>query len=330
MSLPALLKRFGVDPYLLLLVVSIGVAVVIPARGAAADIVGQVGDWAIAFLFFLYGARLKPSAIIGGLTNWKLQLLVFLSTFVLFPLLGVGLVFALQSVLPAELLQGLLFLCLVPSTVQSSIAFTAIARGNVPAAICAATLSNMVGVFITPALVALLLHVGGASIGPQALLDIAIQLLLPFVLGQVARPWLEGFLTKHRARLALYDRGTVLLIVYSAFSAGVVAGVWNNTSVQSLIGIAIVDVALLMFVLAFTTYSSRLLGFSKEDEIAIVFCGTKKSIASGIPMASALFAGHGVSLIVLPLMLFHQAQLFACAIIAQRYARQGHALEQKG
>lgn len=315
----AALRRW-IDPYLLMLLGTVGLAALFPARGMWASIADEAVTIAVALLFFLYGARLAPSAIWAGLTNWRLQLTVFLSTFLFFPILGLGAYAVAGHVLPGGIALGLLFLCLLPSTVQSSIAFTSIARGNVPAALCSASLSNLIGVLITPLLVASLLPSNsGAGFSLSQLESIAMQILLPFAAGQAARPLIGGFILKHKLLTMVVDRGSILLVVYAAFSEGMVAGVWSRVSLADLALVLAFNAVLLGIVIATTMFGSRKLGFSKEDEIAIVFCGSKKSMASGIPMATILFPGGAVSLIVLPLMIFHQLQLFVCAVLARKY-----------
>jgi len=323
MTIRPLIARLPVDPFLLLLIGTVGLAWFLPATGKAAGLADASVKVAVATLFFFYGARLSPAAIRSGLANWRLQTLVFASTFLLFPVIGVMLHVVLRGHIAPDAATGLLFLCLLPSTVQSSIAFTSIARGNVPAALCAASLSNVAGVVMTPALVALLLPAAsGRPLNAHALMDIALQILLPLVAGQAVRRWIVDRLLRHPMLTAIVDRGSVLLVVYAAFSAGAATGVWANVSLRDLALILALDLGILALALVATTIVSRRLGFSREDEIAIVFCGSKKSMAGGIPMASILFSGHAVSLIVLPLMLFHQAQLFACATLARRYARR--------
>lgn len=317
-KLGAMLRRL--DRYLLLLIATVALAALFPARGAATAWVEHGVVFAVALLFFLYGARLAPEAIWRGMAHWRLQALIFGSTYILFPLLGIAVTFLLRGYLARDVLSGLMFLCLLPSTVQSSIAFTSIARGNIPGALCAASLSNVLGVVITPILVSQLLPAASGGFSLAALEDIATQILLPFVVGQIARPWIGAWLLRHPRPTAIVDRGSVLVVVYAAFSAGMVAGIWHQLSLASLGAVLAIDLAMLAFVLAATTFASRGLGFSTEDEIAIVFCGSKKSMAGGIPMAAILFPGHAVGLIVLPLMLFHQAQLFVCATLARRYA----------
>jgi sodium/bile acid cotransporter 7 len=311
-----------IDPYLLMLIATVAIAAVLPARGQGAVVAEWATTAAVALLFFLYGARLSPAAIWAGLSNWRLQSLVLAITFVLFPLVGLGVHALTGRWLTPEIAIGLLYVCLLPSTVQSSIAFTSIARGNVPAALCSASVSNLLGVLITPILVSMLLPGSSGGVSFKAIEDIALQILLPFALGQLARPAIGGLLIRH-ARLASYvDRGSILLVVYGAFSAGMVAGVWAKLSAVDLGVVIVLNLVILGVIMVTATVASRRLGFSKEDEIAIVFCGSKKSMASGIPMAAILFAGHAVSLIVLPLMLFHQIQLFVCAVLARRYAER--------
>jgi sodium/bile acid cotransporter 7 len=217
------------------------------------------------------------------------------------------------------------FLSVLPSTVQASIVFTSLAGGNVPAAICSASLSNMLGVVLTPALVALLLHANGATVSLQSIEAIVVQVLLPFVAGQLVRPWLSRWTDGNKALLTRIDLASVLLMVYSAFSAAVVGGLWHRLGPSDFAAVIAVDLLLLGLVLASTMNLARRAGFSRPDEIAIVFCSSKKSMVVGLPMANVLFAGHAVGDIVIPLMLFHQLQLIACAVLARRYAARGTA-----
>lgn len=311
-----------IDPFLMWLMAAVALAVILPARGEAADFVDTAVTAAVALLFLLYGARLSPAAVKQGLLHWRLQAMVFSGTFMVFPLIGIAASLVLRPYLPADLVTGILFMSLLPSTVQSSIAFTSIARGNVPAALCSASLSNLVGVVLTPVLVSLLLSSAGAGVSLAAFEKIAAQIVAPFVVGQLIRPWVQAWLLRHGRVTAVVDRGSVLMIVYAAFSAGMVAGIWGQLSVGTLAALFAVDLSVLALVIATTTLASRWTGFSTEDEIAIVFCGSKKSMSAGISMAAILFPGHALGLIVLPLMLFHQIQLFVCAALARRYANR--------
>lgn len=319
-----------VDRYLLLLIGAVALGAILPARGAGAHVADVAVYGAIGLLFFLYGVRLAPRAVIEGLLHWRLQSLVFSSTFVVFPMIGLVLTAAASYWLDPMLSAGIMFVCVLPSTVQSSIAFTSIARGNVPAALCSASVSNLFGMLMTPLLVALLMSADGSGFSGRALMDIALQLLLPFALGQAARPVIGGWVLRHGRVTSVVDRGSILLVVYAAFSAGMVAGIWHQVDLLSLALVIVINLVLLATVLVITTLASRAAGFSKEDEIAIVFCGSKKGLAGGISMANILFPTHSVGLIVLPLMLFHQAQLFACATLAQRYARRAAAPKSVG
>ncbi|MFC3166346.1 bile acid:sodium symporter family protein [Ciceribacter thiooxidans] len=316
------MRRFLPDTFTMLLLASVLLASVLPVTGEAQVWMALATKLAIALLFFLHGARLSRDVVIAGLLHWRLHSVILFVTFAIFPLLGLAAGLMLPSSLPAALYTGLLFLCVLPSTVQSSIAFTSMAAGNVPAAICAASASNILGMFLTPLLVGLLLSAsGGGGFSMTALEQILLQLLAPFILGQILQPWIGDWIRARKKLLAPVDRGSILMVVYLAFSSAVVEGLWRTLSFQDLGIVAIVDVVLLATVLAVTMFGSRFLGFSREDEITITFCGSKKSLASGVPMAGAIFAGQSVGAIVLPLMLFHQIQLMVCALIAQRYAR---------
>jgi len=324
------MSRLRVDPYIVALLLTVAVASLLPASGAVATGFGHATTIAIGLLFFLYGARLSTREAIDGLKHWRLHGLVFLATFVLFPALGLLCRLLVPWALPSELWTGLMFLCCLPSTVQSSIAFTSIARGNVAAAICSASFSNLVGIVLTPLLVTVFLFTGTGGISLGAVRDIMVQLLAPFIAGQLLRRWIGGFITKHKKVLGYVDRGSILLVVYAAFSEGVVAGIWGRLSWVSLVILLAVNAVLLAVVMVATTFAARRLKFSTSDEIAIVFCGSKKSLASGVPMAGVLFPAATAGLALLPLMLFHQIQLMACAVIAQRYAQRADLEAGKG
>ncbi|WP_011581809.1 MULTISPECIES: bile acid:sodium symporter family protein [Chelativorans] len=322
MSLFARLKRIGIDTYMLLLIATVFLATVLPATGRGAVVLSHVAYYAIALLFFVYGAKLNTSAVVAGLTNWRLQFLVLAFTYIVFPLLGLGLFYSLKPFLDEFLGIGLLFLAVLPSTVQASIAFTSLAQGNVPAAVCAASLSNVIGVFLTPALAALLLQTSGSGINTDAIKGIALQILLPFILGQLARPLIGGWIVRQKMFTLSVDRGSILLIVYSAFSAGMVAGIWSQIDGQMLAIVIGADVLLLAVIILLGSGVGRLAKLPREDRMALFFCGVTKSLASGLPIANILFIGKPVSLIIVPLMLFHQIQLFVCAIIARRHANR--------
>ena len=320
-----MLKRLSalpIDTFLLAMAATVGIAALWPARGAAADAMSAVVKLVIALLFFLYGTRLSPQQAWQGVKRWQLHLLVLATTFVVFPLLGLAARGLVPWLLNLDLYNGLLFLCLVPSTVQSSIAFTSIARGNVSAALVSASLSNIVGIALTPLLVVLLMNTrGGARMDASAVRDIVLQLLLPFVAGQLMRRWIADWVARHSVLTKAVDRGSILLVVYDAFSMGMVEHIWRSVDPWQLVAVAVVNAALLAAVLIFTSLMGRLVGLDRGDGIVLLFCGSKKSLASGLPMALVFFPAATVGVIMLPLMIFHQIQLVVCSVIASRLSR---------
>ena len=321
--------RLKPDWYLVLIIAMAVLAAVLPARGQAAEVLGWVTKVAIAGVFFLHGARLSREAVVRGLAHWRLHLLVLASTFVLFPLLALGVVALPAWITPPELAAGIIYLGCLPSTIQSSIAFVSVARGNVPAAVASASASNLLGVFLTPLLVGVLLHAQG-GVSASSFWAIVIQLLVPFLAGQVLRRWIGEWVRANNGVLSRLDRGSILLVVYTAFSGAVVEGVWSKLSALDLGRLLVICLLLLGAVLGITGLAARVLGFTKEDEIAIVFCGSKKSLASGAPMAAAIFSPAVAGIALIPLMIFHQIQLMACAAIAQRYAQRPDTEAQSG
>ncbi|AVR97966.1 bile acid:sodium symporter family protein [Pseudoduganella armeniaca] len=322
-SASAFLARLKPDNFTLALLTTVAIASVLPCTGQTAVVFGDVTTFAIGLLFFLHGAKLSREAIVAGLTHWRLHLLVLACTFVLFPILGLALKPVALAVLTPDLYLGLLFLCMLPSTVQSSIAMTAMGRGNVPAAICSASASNFLGIFITPLLVGAFIVQGQAERSSlDAVLAIVLQLLVPFIAGQVCRRWIGAWVDRHKPMLKYVDQGSILLVVYTAFSEAVSEGLWHKLSPQLLLALGLICCVLLAVVLGLSFWASRRLGFSSADEVTIVFCGSKKSLASGVPMAKVLFATSSLGMIILPVMLFHQIQLMVCAVLAQRFAQR--------
>jgi len=313
------LVRFLPDSFMLAILAAVGMALVLPCRGESARWVAIGSDVAIALLFFLQGARLSRSAVLAGILHWRLHLIILGATFVAFPLLGLAMYPLSGTVLAPSLYAGLVFLCTLPSTVQASVVFTSIAGGNVAAALCAASLSSILGMVLTPLLVGLLLHAHGET-SLKGLGSIALLLLLPFLAGQVLQGRTGAWMQRHRRMVGLVDRGSILLVVYGALSAATVSGAWSRLPPANFLVLAIVAAALLALMLAGTTFVAHRLGLSREDEIAVVFCGSKKSLVTGIAMANVLFAGASLGFVVLPLMIFHQIQLVACAALARRYA----------
>ena len=313
----SLLARLHIDGYIVLLMAMVALATLVPARGAAAGAVALAADAGIVLLFFLHGARLSREAIRDSARHWRLHGATGAVTYLLFPLLGIA-----MSQIPGldpALAVGLLYLTLLPSTVQSAIAFTAMAGGNVAAAVCSAAFSNLAGIFLTPLLVALLITGRSGGLSGDAVLAIAGQLLLPFLAGHLLRPWIGPSIARAKQLTTLVDRGAILLVVYVSFSAAVVEGLWSQISWSDLGLLALLSTALLALVLWITALLGRWLGFSREDTIVLQFCGSKKSLATGVPMAGVLFPASQLGAILLPVMIFHQIQLMVCAVLARRY-----------
>ncbi|MBB4102089.1 bile acid:sodium symporter family protein [Allorhizobium borbori] len=321
------MKRFMPDQFTLMLIATVLTASLLPISGEPAHWFAIATNIAIGLLFFLHGARLSRSVALAGLLHWRLHLTILAMTFGVFPLLGLAIGFIPTDILSPQLYAGILYLCILPSTVQSSIAFTSMAGGNVSAAVVAASASSILGMFITPLLVGLMMQANGnAGFSLDAIEKIVLQLLVPFIAGQLLEPWIGKWIRDRKKLLNPVDRGSILMVVYLAFSEAVIEGLWHSFSLRDLGVIVVINIVLLAIALSISMFGSRALGFSKEDEIAITFCGSKKSLASGVPMANAIFAGQNIGAIVLPLMLFHQIQLMACAVIAQRYAARAKAV----
>jgi sodium/bile acid cotransporter 7 len=318
--------RRGLDWFLVGLALAAGLAFVFPGPGARGgwlqpELLTKAG---VALIFFLNGAGLAFAALRAGALNWRLHLVVQACTFLFFPLVGLAAFFALGRAVPGELGLGFFYLCALPSTVSSSVALTAAARGNVPAAVFNATLSSLLGVLLTPLWVGLVLKTAGEALPlGRVLADLCLWLVLPLALGQASRPLIGAWIARHKAGVNRVDRGTILVLVYTSFCDSVKSGVWSGQGWDVLLWTVVGATALFFVVMRVCDAVCRRLGFGEEDRIAAVFCGSKKTLASGVPMAQLIFGAHpGMGLILLPIMIYHPLQLILCSVLAGKWAKR--------
>lgn len=326
MQLKRPMTRFLPDRFVTLMILAAGLGLVLPNLGASDGPLrlGLVTKLGISLVFFLHGANLAPESLAAGIKNWRVHALIQATTFAIFPILGLGLYVLLDGVLAESLRLGFFFLAALPSTISSSVAMTVIARGNVPVAVFNATLSGLLGLILTPAMISLVTATGSMQFSLlDAMWNIALMLLAPFVLGQLVRPFIKTLVVKYKKGLSLLDRGVILLIVFTSFATSTAGGIWTRFSVGEILATVALVLVLLAIAFGATIFLSRRLNLPHEDEAAVVFCGSTKSLANGAPIAQILFAGSPLlGVILLPLMLYHQLQLVGCAILAQRYSKQ--------
>ncbi len=306
------------DGFTLAILATVVVASLAPATGTAIDVLDDASRLSVMALFLLHGARLAREAVLEAIGRSRLQLTILAVTFVLFPCLALATAPLLAGVFDPALQVGIVFLCCLPSTVQSSIAFTSMAQGNVAAAACAASASNLLGIVATPLLTGLLLARHG-GVGLDAVGSIVMLVLGPFVAGQLLRPRIGAWVMRQRRVLSTVDRGSILLMVYAAFGKAVVGGVWQRLSAADLVAVTLACMMLLAVVILLAVVAARRLRFDRADEATIVFCGSMKSLVTGLPLANALFPGAQAGVLVIPLIVYHQVQLLVCAVIARRY-----------
>jgi sodium/bile acid cotransporter 7 len=323
-----------IDRFLLAMLVAVIAALVWPAPGKDGGFLhlDLVTPFGIALVFFLHGVFLSPAAMKAGAAKWRLHLAVQATTFVLFPILGGFLYWATAGFLPIGSRVGVYFLCAVPSTIASSVAMTAMARGDVPSAVVNASASGLIGMIVTPLLMQAIDVAGGQPIALMpAITGILLTLGLPFALGQALRSLIIARLAPHKSKVSALDRLTILLIVYSAFCETTASGLWHQVSPWQLLATGAIAFGVLIVMLGFTGVLARAMGLTRAERATLIFCGSKKSLASGAPMAKVMFAGDPhAGLIQLPLILYHQIQLVVCTMLASRMAREAAAPERGG
>ncbi len=309
------------DRFVLLLLAAVLLGWLLPAQGRLLDAARMASNVSIFALFFLHGLRLPRQEVVNAMRGWKLQSAMLGFSFVAMPLAALLLVKVGGGLLPVALASGILYCAMLPSTVQSAISYASMAGGNVAGSVVGAAVSNLAGILLTPALVALIIGAAsGVSLGGDVILRIALMLLLPFVLGQGAQRWLGGWAQRQKSMLSFFDRLVILIAVYVAFAGAVASGNLSAVDPHSLGLTAGLLILLLGFAFGGAWGLGGAIGLSRADRISLTFGGAQKSIATGAPMAAILF-GASAGLIVLPAILYHMAQLLLSAPLAARLRR---------
>ncbi|MBO0661105.1 bile acid:sodium symporter [Jiella sp. MQZ9-1] len=314
-----------IDMFVVGLAAMVGLAILWPEGGRTGGLLhwDYVTTYGICGVFFLYGLTLAPERMRAGLTRWKAHIAVVIATFGLFPAVVLAAEWAFPHLLPKPAMIGFFYVAALPSTVSSSVAMVSLAKGDVPVAIFNATLSALLGVFITPALMAWYMQTSGAPVPLlPTILKVVLLVLLPIIVGQVARHWLAGWAKAHSGFIKRADRAIILAIVYGAFSNSVHDGVWVRNDPSIVAEIAAGTIALFAVVYTLTIAIAAVLKMDRGEAIAVKFCGSKKSLATGVPLAPVIFAGRpDLGLIILPIMLFHFFQLLIVSTIATRMSK---------
>ncbi|SEH17278.1 solute carrier family 10 (sodium/bile acid cotransporter), member 7 [Sphingopyxis sp. YR583] len=320
-------SRIFPDRFVPVLFATILLASLLPVRGAAVPIAAGLSTAAIVFLFFLNGVRLPRDEVLHGIRNWKLQGSALAFCFGFMALLGLAAQAATAPLLPATLALGFIFLGILPSTVQSATAASSLAGGNVAASVVAAALLNLSGVALSPILFALLAGAEGEIHG-EAVLRIVSILLVPFIAGQLVQRWLRPWVLAHRGLTTFMDRTAIALAVYVAFSAAVVAGIWNLLDGREIAIVFVAVAALLALSFGGAWAVGGLLKLARPDRITLLFSGAQKSIAVGAPLAATLFPPAIAGMVLVPILVYHMAQLILSAWIAPALkAENGVVLE---
>jgi len=322
-SVGSLAARAGLDWFLLALLSMIGLAYLWPTAGIQEGpfSLSELANYGVSLIFFFYGLRLSGDKLRVGLSNWKLHLTIHLTTFVVFPLVVLGAQQVFVTPATASLWLGSFYVAALPSTVSSSVVMVSIAGGNIPAAIFNASISSLIGVFLTPLWMGLVLSTGSGDYNVTGIiLKLTIQVIVPVVLGLALNRWGGAFAERYKTYLRYLDQVVILTIVYCSFSESFARRMFESLTAMDMVVLGACMLGLFFFIFALVTLFSRLLHFNREDKITALFCGSKKSLVQGSVMANVLFPGNGV--VLLPIMMYHALQLIAASVLAQSMARR--------
>jgi len=220
---------------------------------------------------------------------------------------------------------GVFFLAALPSTVSSSVVMVSIAGGNIPAAIFNASISSLMGVFLTPLWMSLVLSntAGFDATGLWSIIGkLVLQILLPVTLGMLLNRRWGAFAEKHKNTLRIFDQSIILLIVYTSFCASFDNNVFDGFSRLTIVGCGAGMMLLFFIVYAIVGLACSRMKMNREDTITAQFCASKKSLVHGSAMAKVIFAGYNsIGIILLPIMIYHVLQIIAVSAIAKRVCK---------
>jgi sodium/bile acid cotransporter 7 len=322
----ALLRKVGIDGFMFGIISMIVLAYIAPSVGAAKKPISleQLANFGVSLIFFFYGLRLSMAKLVAGLANWKMHFVIQLSTFVFFPVILLLFKPLFDGTSAAMFWAGGFFLASLPSTVSSSVVMVSIAGGNIPAAIFNASISSLIGVFMTPLWAGL--FIAGSQGGDFNAADIAvkltIQVIVPVTLGILLNRKFGAFAEKHKKALKMSDQTVILLIIYTAFCKSFSEHIFDGFSAFQIIALGACMIALFFFVMGCMTLTGKILGFNRTDRITVLFCGSKKSLVHGSVMVKVLFPGNpATGILLLPLMMYHALQIIIASVLAKRIAK---------
>ncbi|WP_262510982.1 bile acid:sodium symporter family protein [Larkinella punicea] len=318
--------RAGLDWFLLALLSMIGLAYLWPTPGIQEGplSLSNLANLGVSVIFFFYGLRLSGDKLRAGLSNWQLHATIHLTTFVVFPLV----VWAAMQVFGTDenrlLWLGVFYVAALPSTVSSSVVMVSIAGGNIPAAIFNASISSLIGVFLTPLWMGLFLATGSGDYDLASVIGkLALQVIAPVVLGILLNRWLGTWAERYKKALSTFDKIVILMIVYTSFCESFERRMFQSLTVSDLLVLGTCMLGLFSLIYGLVNGISRLLGFNRADRITALFCGSKKSLVQGSVMVTVLFPANVVGIALLPIMMYHALQLIAASVLAQAMARRG-------
>lgn len=327
-----LAQKAGLDGFLLALIGMIGLAYVWPYPGMKTSPVplNEIATYGVSVVFFFYGLRLSPEKLKAGLTNWRLHAMIHISTFVFFPLIALACRPLFAGSENEMLWLSIFFLTTLPSTVSSAVVMVSIANGNIPAAIFNASISSLLGVFITPLWMGLVLDTASGHFDLMGVVGkLSLQVVLPVGLGLLLNKSWGGFAERNKKNIRYFDQSTILLIVYTSFCESFGEHLFSGFEIKDIVLLGIGMLGLFFLIFLMLGFFSRLLHFSREDEITAVFCGSKKSLIQGAVMSKVLFSGVSYAgVMLLPIMLYHALQLIAASVLAQRMARKNSEITE--
>lgn len=317
-----MLKKIGIDWFILALLLLIVAAYFFPEIGTASKPINltTIANYGISLIFFFYGAKLSKKQFLEGISNTKMHLIIQATTFIVFPLIAL----ALKPFIDNQILWlSLLYLCVLPSTVSSSVVMVSIAKGNIPGAIFNATISSFAGVFFTPIIMSFFIKtIGIENSSIEILQKLFFQIILPIFIGMFSHKYIGAYIQKHKKYITYSDQTIILLVVFTTFCKSFSSNAFSQITLLQgfylFLGIATIFLSIFFLL----KYISKKLGFNYEDTITTIFCGSKKSLLHGVAIAKVLFGiSNMAGILLLPIMMYHPLQLIFISFYARKKSK---------
>ncbi|GLC66844.1 hypothetical protein PLESTF_000482200 [Pleodorina starrii] len=246
-------------------------------------------------------------------------------------ILGLGFAIGFAAAVPnfgsmnPDLVNGLVVAMTMPTTISTNVVFTKQSGGNEAAALVNAVIGNIIGIFVSPGWLYLYLGKSGQAPYANVIRQLAVTIIAPLIVGQVVQYVFPDHVKKAQEKINFGKVGNLMIILL----------VWNtfcdtfhrdiSLDAKSWVPMLFLEIGLFLtfsaMCLALATFVplKNIFRFDKSDAVAVVMCGSTKTLALGMPLITVLYGKHAhVGVISLPLIIYHASQCLIGSLYIKR------------